>query len=424
MIRVSKSIHIEQPDIIEEAWVRSVDYVSPTAPVLLESVCIGQQREFYFYHNKIENKGKPLPYGMILRSTDNGKTWEKIEEWVHFRSLSDQRRLETWEPSLIPHPKTGALARIYFSNEDIPGTKSWDKGSPVDHTGRIWCQFSADRGTSWSRPKQLIIKGEEYNEDHWAPGVWIGKATGRVEAVRPIYISDDTFLIPFQASRYRQDQLLGNQFQSSCLIGAWRDNQAIDWELGDYVFIERPDSIFGGDEPSVAVLADGRVIMTLRVQVDCRPGSPPGWRYFVISSDQGRTWSKPDFFRYEDGGDVYNCGCLGHILRSKKNGRPYLITHILDQPSSNGQLPRDFLQIAEVNPKNLRVIRDSVTVIEGKAQPPEKWDNCWYSNWVWYEDRETKNLVLFMTGNPGDQGRYEGCGVPAHSFRYEIELPD
>jgi hypothetical protein len=423
MIKVNKSIHISQPDILEEAWVRSVNYVSSTAPVLLESVSIGGQLEFYFYHHGIENKGQPLPYGIIRRSMDNGKTWEKIEDWVHFKPLNEQRRLQTWEPSFIPHPKTGALARIYFSNEDIPGTKSWDKGSPVDHTGRLWYQFSTDCGNSWSPPKQLIISGDEYDENHWGPEIWIGKGTGRLEAVWPVYVSENTFLLAFQSSLYRQGQALVNKFQTACLIGTWRNNQTIDWEFSRYVFIDPPHSIYGADESSLAVLPDGRIIMTIRVQVDCQPGNPPGRRYFATSSDLGKTWSTPDYFRYEDGGDVYNCGCLGHILRSGKNGRYYLITHILDQPSSNGQLPRNFLQIAEVNTKTLRVVRDSVTVIEGKVQPREKWDSCWYSNWVWYEDRETKNLVLFMTGNPGDQGRFEGCGVPPHSFKYEIELP-
>jgi hypothetical protein len=423
MIKVKKSIHIFQPDNLEEAWVRSVNYVSPAEPVLLESVCIGGQREFYFYHNGIENKGKPLPYSIIRRSLDNGKTWETIEDLVHFHPISDRRRIQNWEPSFIPNPKTGALARIYFSNEDIPGTKSWDKGSPVDHTGRIFYQFSADCGNSWSPPRQLIVNGAEYNENHWAPDVWIGKGTGRLEACWPVYISEKTFILPFQKSRCSLGEPLVNQFQCGCLVGTWRNNQAIDWEVGGYVFVDRPYSIYGADEPSVAVLPEGRVIMTIRVQVDCGPGNPPGRRYYATSDNLGKTWSTPDYFRYEDGGDVYNCGCLGHILRSGKNGRYYIITHILDQPSSNGQLPRNFLQIAEVNPKTLRVIRDSVTVIEGQDLPQEKWDSSWYSNWVWYEDRETKNLVLFMTGNPGDQGRFDGCGVPPHSFKYEIELP-
>ncbi|MBN1345517.1 MAG: hypothetical protein JXQ73_22685 [Phycisphaerae bacterium] len=73
--------------------------------------------------------------------------------------------------------------------------------------------------------------------------------------------------------------------------------------------------------------------------------------------------------------------------------------------------------------KTLRVKRETVTVVESRkpdlGQPP----NIRFSNWRRYEDRQTKNVVLLMTGCPGDVGRHETCGVPQHGYRYEIILP-
>jgi len=422
-IKVTKSIHIEQSDFLEDAWVRSLSYAALDRDVLIESVLIGQQREFYYYHNHIEDPRPVLPYGLTRRSEDNGRTWTVVERRPHFRPLRGRVRLEMWGPSFILHPRRGWLARVYASNEDVPGLKAWDKGSPVQHSGRIWVQYSVDAGLTWTEPEQLIVCGAEYDADHWAPGVWVGRATGFVEAVVPVYVDDDTFVLPMNKAAYEpgRDGLAG--YQSGLLLGRWMSPTSIEWNGGRYVYIDRPYSIFGADEPCLARLPDGRLLMSLRVQATGQASDPPGRRYFATSSDMGKTWSTPDFFRYDDGGDVYNPGCLGHILRAAKNGRMYLITHLLDRPSPNGQLPRDFLHVVEFDADTLRVRRDTVTVIEGFAQPPEKWDDCWYSNWVWYEDRQTKNLVLFMTGNPGDQGRHDRCNVPPHSFRYELDPP-
>jgi len=52
-IKVTKSIHIEQSDFLEDAWVRSLSYAALDRDVLIESVLIGQQREFYYYHNHL-----------------------------------------------------------------------------------------------------------------------------------------------------------------------------------------------------------------------------------------------------------------------------------------------------------------------------------------------------------------------------------
>ncbi len=41
-----------------------------------------------------------------------------------------------------------------------------------------------------------------------------------------------------------------------------------------------------------------------------------------------------------------------------------------------------------------------------------------YSNFRWYEDRETGDIVLYVTPCGG-----EGEGVNSHSYRCNIELP-
>ena len=72
----------------------------------------------------------------------------------------------------------------------------------------------------------------------------------------------------------------------------------------------------------------------------------------------------------------------------------------------------------------LRVMPETVTVIETRDVAAGQPANIRFSNWRRYEDRETRNIVLVMTGCPNDVGRYETCGVPPHCYRYEITLPE
>ena len=72
--------------------------------------------------------------------------------------------------------------------------------------------------------------------------------------------------------------------------------------------------------------------------------------------------------------------------------------------------------------EGFRVLRDTVTVIDANETAGGKPAMIDFSNWRWYEDRETKDVVMVMTGCPGDKGRFEACGVPPHSYRYDITL--
>jgi len=207
------------------------------------------------------------------------------------------------------------------------------------------------------------------------------------------------------------------------LIGRWRAGETkVSWSIPSLATVGPAYSNCGADEPSVALLPDGRLAMTLRVRVDPNDGTTlPSGKFIATSRDLGRTWDEPQPLKYTDGEQVYCPACLANVFVSSRNRRVYLVTNILDRPT-HGCDPRTSLQIAELDPGTLRVIRDSVTVIETRR--PDQLETIRFSNWRWYEDRKTKNIVLLMTGCPGNQGRHETCRVPPHSYRYDLILPD
>ena len=415
-IRVRRSIAVRQPTIVLDATVNSVGYASAERNILLQSMMYGQQREYYFYSHRLPFPAevKKYPYGVIRRSTDNGKTWKETETWDYLRPLDDTRRLLVGEPNFVLNPHRGQVMRIYRVCEDILGLKAWDAASPVGKSGKVMYQISRDAGLTWGPEQQIVVDG--YSRDDWAPGVVYGKNTAYVEYVDAKWIGKDTCIFPL---------ILHSSpaaFAGAVLTATWTAEQ-ITWSLSSAAAIPPEWSDNGGDEPTVEVLPDGRWFMTLRAQV-ANTADRPSRRYYVTSSDRGQTWSPVKPLTYEDGADVCNVGSLGQVVRSVKNSRYYVILHILDKPSGMAQLPRDVLQIAELDPLTLTLKRATVTVIEdGKDLPRDASKWSWYSNWYQYQDRKTGNLILFMTGMPDEDGRHELCGVPPHAFRYEIELP-
>ncbi len=419
-ITVHRSVHIEQPTMLEEAAVGSAAYISSKEKILMESVMYGVQREFHFRSRSITDSGYRQPNSVIRKSTDNGRTWTVVETLNPFMPLEGKRRRLTWPPMCILKPGTSTILRLSASNEDIEGVVPWDPKSPAPVTGRSWTQISHDGGESWSPSAPVIFHGPEFDETYWAPETWFGKNSGWIDGAYPVWLDDRRFLLPFISNLSEpKDGLDCGKAQSAFALGTWRkDGSGVDWQLSAYTSVKKPFSCSGGDEASVALLPDGRIMMAMRVCVE-QNGPFPSGKFWAVTDDLGKTWSEPEPFRYTDGEQVYCPASMGQIFYHPRNGNLYLIANFLDKPTF-GCDPRTTLQIAQLDIDTLRVIRDSITVIE--ARRPDQPETIRFSNWWRYEDRETHNPVLLMTGCPGNVGRHETCGVPPHCYRYDIDL--
>jgi hypothetical protein len=423
-IEIHRSIHIEQPTILEEATVGSASYISSKENILLESVMYGGQREFHFRSRGITDSGYRQPNSVIRKSTDNGRTWTGVETLNPFLRLEGNRRRLTYPPTFILKPGTSTILRLCPSNEDIEGVLPWDPKSPAPVTGRSWTQLSRDGGQTWSPSAPVVFHGPEFDEVHWAPETWFGKNNGWIDGASPVWLDDRRFILPFISTLSEsKDGLDRGHGRSAFALGTWRqDGSGVDWELSAYATVKRPYSNCGGDEPSVARLPDGRIMMTMRVRVDPNDGTSfPSGKFYTVTDDLGQSWSEPLPFRYTDGEQVYCPASMSNLFYYPGNGNLYLITNFLDKPTF-GCDPRTTLQIAQLDIDTLRVIRDSITVIETRR--PDQPETIRFSNWWRYEDRETHNPILLMTACPGNVGRHETCAVPPHCYRYDIILPD
>ncbi|MDO9464424.1 MAG: sialidase family protein [bacterium] len=443
-ITVERSIHIDKQGIEKEvdtiaAWASSISYVSTKKNKLVESVYISDIRNYYFRVIGKDNPDKKENYAFIRSSEDNGYTWEKCEDWQMIEVLGPNRQTERGVPDFFLDPDNGFLLRVSLVAEDNPEILPWRKESPVIRTRRIYTQISKDEGKTWNKIEQLVLKGKEFDSVHWAKEIWYGKNSGAVEGSHAPKLANGTFLIPHWMNSLFEDGTMYSPddgfmlHKAGCFIGRWQtDGNGIDWDQGEYVTLPRKFSADGADEPSVEVLSDGRIIMIMRTTIDkrCEKAEIPSTKYYSISSDNGYTWSEPKPLRYTDNEIVYSPASLVNVFRSSKNGRLYMITNILDKPTY-GCDPRNIIQIAEIDTDTFKVIKETVTVIDKRKPEEGEPEFIRFSNFRWYEDRETKDIVLLMTPALIDPGikklediKNKKVECPMHSYRYDIHLPE
>ena len=421
-IKVSKSVHFAIDGSGQTTQVAGIHYASNDRNVLLETVSVGE-------------RGRSDGLGVIRRSEDNGRTWTVVEE------LSTQELIEedllavrTLPIVIYRDPDSGRLVRLYHTFLDNPSVFAWIYAeNPMWRTMRPYLQFSDDEGSTWSDAEPVIVDGKPFDETHWMPGVWQGKnggmlcaagfaLTGGNGAIIASCDSNRLFangdIVDPDADPEQSSPDGAVLWEASCLHGRWRDDGTLAWTAGEKVVLPRAYSCDGSEEPSLAHLPDGRLFMAIRARTFPNTGqSLPSLHYYAISHDHGLTWESPRPLLYDDGAYAYSPACFINVLCSSKNGRFYVITNFADGPCVNCD-PRNKLFIGEIDTETFRIKKDTLTIIDQRDESAK----VRFSNWRYYEDRETGDLALLMT--PGCS-EYDALAadVAPQSYRYDVELP-
>ena len=411
-IVVEKTLHLEN------AFVRSMAYTSLERPALNEIAEVGGRQ-------------------LVRVSRDNGRTWTAKGERTVLEEAGD-RAVEKCHPVYHVDPDNGILVE-FCSEHEMRAGQNYSFGPDATEellqfrTSRIFYRFSADEGETWGPRKQLIQKGPEYDEVHWADGIRYGVNSGGFdELLRVTKLSDGTLIVPIHLNRADEDGKLVKLVDRfgevvwpletvATFRGRWRDDHSdIDWEMSNAV--TTPEYMSHGlSEPCVAEMNDGVLMMVLRGCASARQ-TMPGVKFFCTSKDQGGTWGPVVPLTYPDGGLVYSPSSFPSLFRSSKNDKVYLIANILPGPTRQSD-PRFPLQIAEVDKTYFWVLPETVTVIDDRR--PEHPELVRFSNWQRIEDRETGNPVIFMSESRCDAIiPYADGTVSPHAYRYEIKLAD
>lgn len=362
---VSKEVFIKKGD--RPVCTGFITYISKTSPVLMH--CYGYEDFSDGYDD----------YGYQV-SRDNGKTWSA--------------RVIRWKSKPVPEGRVryGEPAAFYDQDSDRLIVLTDKTLYPKD-------ELDTDRVT------EVVLDIYDPATDRWQERRPLNLSPGRSIAVSftfPLKLAGGRLLFP--AMRPTLDANKRPVHYPGCwapvdeslqIIGDCRPDGSIDWQLGEPIRISPETSSRGLDENAVIALRDGRLAAVCRGDNSMYP-EKPGYKWLSFSADRGLTWTAPVPFPCTEG-PPFESGANGSaFFRSIKNGQLYWIGNLcVRDRRPRGNFPRTPLVVARVQEEPFGIIRDSIAVVD--EQGPGEPDNVQMSNFRFYQDRETGELVLFYT---------------------------
>ncbi len=334
-------------------------------------------------------------------SQDNGRTWGPWNEPTVEDVYNERFNGVAW---VVPwmDPVMGRLLHLGGGNERA----FYQSGKVVDVMKKYFLVYgvSVDGDRSLTVCERVIQKGEPYSQEHPLKNHWVGKNSAFMgdNGSRPIRTRAGRILVPFQYSHPGPDGEYLNPgggytfHDSAVLIGQWRDDLRIDWEVSEIVYGDPARSTRGFIEPTIAEMPDGRILMVLRGSNE-KKEELPGYKWYCVSEDGGYRWSEVKPWGYTDGTAFYSPSSMS-LLLSHSSGKTYWLGNICPE-NPRGSSPRYPIVIGQVDPKSMMLMRDTVAEIDTKTSEDavsglgELYLSCFYG----YEDRENGDIVVWMT---------------------------
>ena len=328
-------------------------------------------------------------------SSDNGRTWGNQNE-VPAQEIRPNGKWRRAPRGCVVDSITGRF--VYFSlvatlptDDPLEGMRQWT----------VYYSVSENAGFDWYLDEEIVQGGKEFTSSHPLPGIWTGHngiMIGDI-ASQPIVLADGTFLVPIIVTPIGPD---GNYYNpgggytytiAGVLRGRWAaDGRHLQWEMSQLVETDPKRTTRGSDEPTLAQLADGRLLMVIRGSND-KKYELPGRRWVSHSSDQGRTWSRMEPWTYSNGEDFFS-PAASSLLLTHSSGKIYWLGNI-SPTNTAGNNPRYPFVIGEVNRTSGLLEKDSVRVVDTRG--PNDSVMLALSSPCAREDRETGEIVLNLT---------------------------
>ena len=380
-----------------------------------------------------------VPSGCQRRvSLDNGRTWSAFEPMPP--TLSHPAGIEVWAApcNWFYDREAGVLLEAWLRQitervgdhtqpappwlapalEDAPEGASTRQVTHI--AGRryncfTYYRLSRDLGRTWTPLRQLRYEdGAEFDPaDPLKPGflrrnqVYLGgflrHSNGAL--IHPVVHANFPGDPENDSREWRRGAL--------CFVGKW-DAQAGEyrWTAGKPVAASPRTVSDGFDEPAIAELRDGRVLVIWR---GTNTEETPGHKWFSISRDGGLTFDQPREWKYDDGTGFYSPASIHHLIRHSVTGNLYWIGNI-SAVLPRGNWPRYPLVIAEVDETIPALKRDTVTVIADRS--PEQTAYVEFSNFSLLEDRETHEFEITLTAFGESRDHINN----AHCYKYTLSF--
>jgi len=351
-------------------------------------------------------------------SSDNGRTWSQATPVRTAWTVAGGTRRRYIQAGFVD-PVADVLV-LFIIEGVLPGD---DPLEGMKHWG-LRVALSRDGGRTFYHESPVVHRGAEFSPEHPLPGVWIGKNSvmiGDTTCV-PIRIRTGEVLQPVQITPLGPDGEYHNPggghtyHDAAVLIGRWTAAGTLDWELSAYVRGDPARTTRGLLEPTLAELPDGRILMVMRGSNDRRPALP-GYRWYALSADAGRTWSEPQPWTFTDGRPFFSPSSCSQLLRHS-NGRYYWIGNV-SPVNPRGNAPRYPLVIGEVDPRTALLKPETLCTLDDRQTTDAPY--LAFSNFYAREDRETGEILVYCAPLGRRRGGPAADTRPAAQFEWTAD---
>jgi sialidase-1 len=208
----------------------------------------------------------------LMRSTDNGETWSKMQVILDFdREEQDSRGNGVGDPTVLVDQKTGQILVVALWSK---GNRAWNGSGPgltPEETGQLVLTRSTDDGLTWSKPWNITQKING-RDPKWRL-CFNGPGNG-------VQLRNGTLVVPAQ---YRD----ADGTPRSCFI--FSSDSGDTWTISPPAIPTKPPT----SESQIAELADGSLLLSMRDEL--RSGTR-AWAKFTWKDDLSTgAWGEPWF---------------------------------------------------------------------------------------------------------------------------------
>ncbi|MDO5552657.1 MAG: sialidase family protein [Planctomycetia bacterium] len=221
----------------------------------------------------------------FFRSVDQGKTWSEPKVLAGPACVDKSVPIATYGFPMVS--KSGRIYVLY--TQFVPGKVA----NIRQHTGLMMGIYSDDNGDTWSEPQQVSMPRSCYDaDDPSIPSSWVvWQKPLRLGSDHKYFVGVTRYVAPKYYSKFStisefiQFENIDDDPQPSDIKASW--------------FATNDDALRVGahcEEPSIVKLPDNRLFALMRTS-----NRSPFWS---VSSDGGKTWTKPEPLRDRDGGSL------------------------------------------------------------------------------------------------------------------------
>ncbi len=374
-------------------------------------------------------------------SHDNGRTfgeWEDVYK-EGYDVLGDHDRTKansrgTWNP-VHKHYVGIAMERIFRKGHETALSKIW-----TDKSGTQWLSdhtYVCVRHTDDTSFRQLVMyeDGAEFDINDPTNPEYFSKNTCYTGS-NMVFDKNGDIIFPIGAPVIKCCKLAGldvnEVFPSKpdtlrgliVVRGHW-NGEKYELTYSRPVVISDLQSSRGMDEPTIALLKNGRIVVVFRGayymnknwNTRIEPGTP-SFKWYTWSDDGGKTFTPAMPWHFDDGEVIYSSASISHFFRDPRTDRLYWIGNITGHVVYENH-PRFPLCIVEVDQTYGTAIKESYTLIDTRREGES--EKLHLSNFTMMQDRETGHLHVRLTklNQFDDRSAFE-----AEPWLYDITLPE